>query len=249
MAKISAPLQFCQKIQSFSQKIVAVANVLILTYFLFCFFSLEQHKTEKKSQIWCNSTKNPQNALDKIISNINLIFVCILAMTESLSIIYYYMMMHIFLDIILFSLRMPLNADPEIHWSHVNFDRVTQEALLRVNIECYWVNMALLVSTDHMHPPRNHRKTFYCSCLQSISPVQRKCTLLATQTHTHTYKSQKWALPVPEKTQEDTGIRDHDQTQTEWVYLIEGFCHSVVQSFRPVSLCHEVSYCGLSLVG
>ncbi len=154
--------------------------------FFFCLFSLEQHKTEKKSQIWCNSTKNLQNALDKIISNINLIFVSILAMTESLSIIYYYMMMHIFLDIILFSLRMPLNADPEIHWSHVNFDRVTQEALLRVNIERYWVNMALLVSTDHMHPPRNHRKTFYCSCLQSISPVQRKCTLLHKHTHTPT---------------------------------------------------------------
>ncbi len=65
--------------------------------FFFCLFSLEQHKTEKKSQIWCNSTKNPQNALDKIISNINLIFVSILAMTESLSIIYYYMMLHIFL--------------------------------------------------------------------------------------------------------------------------------------------------------
>ncbi len=51
MAKISAPLQFCQKMQPFSQKIVAVANVLVLSC-LFFWFAFEQHKkTEKKSQI------------------------------------------------------------------------------------------------------------------------------------------------------------------------------------------------------
>ncbi len=124
--------------------------------------------------------------------------------------------MHIFLDIILF--RMPLNADPEIHWSHVNFDRVTQEALLRVNIECYWVNMALLVSTDHMHPPRNHRKTFYCSCLQSISPVQRKCTLL----HKHTYKSQKWGLVSPHPGKDTRGHRNQRPwSNANWVSIFD----------------------------
>ncbi len=56
-----------------SQKIVAVANVLVLTFiFLFAF---EQHKkTEKKSKIWYNSTQSPTNSLDKIIGTLNLTF-------------------------------------------------------------------------------------------------------------------------------------------------------------------------------
>ncbi len=58
--KISAPLQFCQKMQPFSQKIVAVANVLVLMCSFSFFFALEQHN-------WYNSTHNPKNALDKII--------------------------------------------------------------------------------------------------------------------------------------------------------------------------------------
>ncbi len=59
--------------QPFSQKIVAVANVLVLTFIFL--FALEQHKKiEKKSQIWYNSTQNPKNALDKIIGTLNLIF-------------------------------------------------------------------------------------------------------------------------------------------------------------------------------
>lgn len=155
--------------------------------------------------------------------------------------------MHILLDIILFSLRMPLNADPEILWSPVTFDRVTQEALLHVNIECYWVNMALLLSTDHMYPPSNHRKSFCCCCLQSISPVQRKCTLLSTQTHTHLQEPEVRTCGSPswkrhKRTQEsETMIK---RKLSEYIWL-RASAHSVVQSFRPVSLCHEVSYCGL----
>ncbi len=43
--------------------------------FIYFLFALEQHKkTEKKSQIWYNSTQNPKNALDKIIGTLNLIF-------------------------------------------------------------------------------------------------------------------------------------------------------------------------------
>ncbi len=56
--KISAPVQFCQKMQHFSQKIVPVANVLVFTCLLFL-FALQQHKTtEKKSQTWSNFTQN-----------------------------------------------------------------------------------------------------------------------------------------------------------------------------------------------
>ncbi len=66
-------MQFCQKMKPFSQKIVAVANVLVLTC-LFFLFALEQPKKQKKSQIWYNSTQNPKNALDKIIGTLNLIF-------------------------------------------------------------------------------------------------------------------------------------------------------------------------------
>ncbi len=49
--KISAPLQFCQKMQHFSQKIVPIANVLVLTCLLFL-FALQQHKkiVEKHGQ-------------------------------------------------------------------------------------------------------------------------------------------------------------------------------------------------------
>ncbi len=43
--KISAPLQFCQKMQPFSQKIVAVANVLVLTFIFFC---LHWNNTKKQ---------------------------------------------------------------------------------------------------------------------------------------------------------------------------------------------------------
>ncbi len=49
--KISAPLQLCQKMQPFSQKIVAVTNVLVLT-FIIIFVALEQYKkTEEKSNL------------------------------------------------------------------------------------------------------------------------------------------------------------------------------------------------------
>ncbi len=60
--------------QPFSQKIVAAANVLVLT-FIYFLFALEQlKKKQKKSQIWYNSTQNLKNALDKIIGTLNLIF-------------------------------------------------------------------------------------------------------------------------------------------------------------------------------
>ncbi len=158
--------------------------------------------------------------------------------------------MHIFLDIILFSLRMPLNADPEIHWGHVNFDRVAQEALLRVS--WYWVNMALLVSTDHMHPPRNHRKNFYCSCLQSISPVQRKCTLLATHTHTHTH------LQEPEvRTCVSPSRKRHKRTQESETMIKRKLSEYIWLRASAIVWCnHSDRYhfamrfliCGLSLV-
>lgn len=113
---------------------------------------------------------------------------------------------------------------------YVTFDRVTHEALLYVDIQCYWVNMALLVSTDHMYPPSNHRKSsLLLLLLKSISLVQRKCTLLSTHTHTNTptrARSEDLWLPVPEKTVcilSDTWVRNHDQTQTKWVYLIDHF--------------------------
>ncbi len=60
--------------QPFSQKIVAAANVLVLTcLFIFCLHWNNTKKTEKKSQIWYNSTQNLKNALDKIIGTLNLI--------------------------------------------------------------------------------------------------------------------------------------------------------------------------------
>ncbi len=65
----------CNSVRKCNQKIVAVANGLVLTCLFLFFFALEQHKkTEKKSQIWYNSTQNPKNALDKIIGTLNLIF-------------------------------------------------------------------------------------------------------------------------------------------------------------------------------
>ena len=45
--KILAPLQFCQKMQPFSQKIVAVANVLVLTC-SFLWFAVEQQKKNRR---------------------------------------------------------------------------------------------------------------------------------------------------------------------------------------------------------
>src|SRR4029434_1964959 len=48
--KILAPLHFCQIMYHFSQKIVAITNVLVFTC-LFLLFALEQHKkAEKTSQ-------------------------------------------------------------------------------------------------------------------------------------------------------------------------------------------------------
>ncbi len=60
--------------QPFSQKIVAAANILVLTcLFIFC-LHWNNTKNREESQIWYNSTQNPKNALDKIIGTLNLIF-------------------------------------------------------------------------------------------------------------------------------------------------------------------------------
>ncbi len=48
--KISAPLQFCQKMQHFSQKIVPIANVLVFTRLLFL-FALQQHTKNREESI------------------------------------------------------------------------------------------------------------------------------------------------------------------------------------------------------
>lgn len=52
-----------------------------------------------------------------------------------------------------------------------------------------------------MYPPSNHRKSlFYCCFLQSISPVQRKCTHLYTRTQTLTKaRSEDLWLSIPKK--------------------------------------------------
>ena len=64
----------CQIMHHFSQKIVAMTNALVFTC-LFLLFALEQHKkSEKKCQIWLDSTQNSKNGLDKMIGTLNLIF-------------------------------------------------------------------------------------------------------------------------------------------------------------------------------
>ncbi len=47
--KILAPLQFCQIMQHFSQKIVPISNVLVFTYLLFL-FALQQHKKKREEK-------------------------------------------------------------------------------------------------------------------------------------------------------------------------------------------------------
>ncbi len=54
--------------QPFSQKIVAAANVLVLT-FIYFLFALEQlKKKQKKSQIWYNSTQNLKMHWTKLLA-------------------------------------------------------------------------------------------------------------------------------------------------------------------------------------
>ncbi len=53
--KIPAPLQLCQKMQHFSQKIVPIANVLLFTCLLFC--------------LHCNNTKKLRRKVNLIISH------------------------------------------------------------------------------------------------------------------------------------------------------------------------------------
>ncbi len=48
--KISAPLQFCQKMHYYFPKIVPIANILVFTCLLFL-FALRQHK-KQRSQKW-----------------------------------------------------------------------------------------------------------------------------------------------------------------------------------------------------
>ncbi len=69
--KISAPLQFCQKMQHFSQKIVPVANVLVFMCLLFL-FALQQHKKsrEEKSNLLKFHTEL-KNELDKMIDTLS----------------------------------------------------------------------------------------------------------------------------------------------------------------------------------
>ena len=62
--KILAPLELFQKMHHFSQKSVAITNVLVC---LFPLIALDQHKKaeEKKSQIWHHFTQNSENRQDK----------------------------------------------------------------------------------------------------------------------------------------------------------------------------------------
>ncbi len=125
--------------------------------------------------------------------------------------------MHILLDVILFSLTMTLNADSD-----------TLESLHlwqsdpRSSPACQHLLLSKYGITDHMYPPSNHRKSFCCCCLQSISPVQRKCTLLSTQTHTHTYKSQKWGLVTPRPGKDTRGHRSQRPwSNANWVSIFD----------------------------
>ena len=74
--KAFAPLELFQKMHHFSQKSLAITNVLVYTC-LFPLSALGQHtKAEEKSQIWHHFKQNSKLGLDKIIGTLNLIFGC-----------------------------------------------------------------------------------------------------------------------------------------------------------------------------
>ena len=65
----------CQIMYHFSQKIVAMTNALVFTcLFFLCLHWNNTKKSEKKCQIWLDSTQNSKNGLDKMIGTLKLIF-------------------------------------------------------------------------------------------------------------------------------------------------------------------------------
>ncbi len=66
MAKNIAHLPFCHKMQLFSQKIVAVANVLVLTCLFLLHWNNTKNSDEKLNLIPFHI--EPKNALDKLLA-------------------------------------------------------------------------------------------------------------------------------------------------------------------------------------
>lgn len=105
----------------------------------------------------------------------------------------------------------------QIHWSHFTFDRVTQEALLHVNI-CYWVNMALQITCIR---PATTGSPFAAAAYRA-SALCSGSTLISTQTHTHTYKSQKWGLVAPRPGKDTRGHRSQRPwSNANWVSIFD----------------------------
>jgi len=76
-------------------------------------------------------------------------------------------------------------------YSHVTFDRVTEEALACQHL----VLLSKCGITDHMYPPSNHRKSFFAAASYTAS-AGSACFYMYTHTNTHNTptRSQKWAL-------------------------------------------------------
>ena len=85
--KVLVPLELFQKMHHFSQKSVAITNVLVYTLCIpiencklqhvlsYPLSALGQHnKAEEKIQVWHNFTQNSNIGSDKIIGTLNLIF-------------------------------------------------------------------------------------------------------------------------------------------------------------------------------
>ena len=74
-SKILTPLHFCQIMHHFSQKKLAITNVLVFTCsYLFCLHWKNTKNLRKKSQIWYHSTQNSKNGLHKTVGTLKLIF-------------------------------------------------------------------------------------------------------------------------------------------------------------------------------
>ena len=74
-SNILAPVQFCQKMQPFSQKIVAVVNVFVLTCsFLWFVLEQQQQQTREEKSNLIQSPTETQKCTAKIIGTLNLVF-------------------------------------------------------------------------------------------------------------------------------------------------------------------------------
>jgi len=138
-----------------------------------------------------------------------------------------------------FSMPHSLQGTNKCIFSHVTFDRVTEEALACQHL----VLLSKCGITDHMYPPSNHRKSFFAAASYSAS-AGSACFYMYTHTNTHntpTRARSEHSWPsIPEK-----NTSQRPWSNENWVSTFD-FCHSM-WSFRLASLCHVACSCGESL--